>query len=221
MQNKLITAAFGICFAIALFAIASGQQLGGGGSSGGGGTPGGSSLDVQCNVSSAFAACAAGRIIANNGTLYLNPSGSNALVIGATTNGTSGIALVPAGGSVSLQRPDNGAFANIDGASAAFNSNVQAAYFINHSGATLPSISGCSADTQSGGPSAGLFVSRTTGACTVTITFGNTAFVGWGCAVNNQTTANLMRQSATTQTTAVVSGTTVTGDTINFSCVAF
>ena len=86
-------------------------------------------------------------------------------------------------------------------------------------------VSGCAADTTAGGAAAGTFVSRTTGVCTVVITIngatGATAPTGWSCWVNNLTTANLIRQTAATTTTASVSGTTVTGDTISFGCMGF
>lgn len=85
--------------------------------------------------------------------------------------------------------------------------------------------SGCSNTTTLGGAAAGSFVAGVTGACTVTITIngatGATAPTGWSCAVSNQTTANLMRQSASTTTTATVTGTTVTSDVIVFSCEGF
>ena len=92
-------------------------------------------------------------------------------------------------------------------------------------GGTKFTISGCSATTTLGGASAGSFVSGTTGACTVTITMagavGATAPTGWSCWVNDLTTANTLRQSAYTTTTATLTGTTVTSDLITFGCVGF
>lgn len=93
-----------------------------------------------------------------------------------------------------------------------------------HAG-TKFTITGCSANTTLGGADTGSFVSQTTGACTVVITIagatGATAPNGWSCWVNNLTTANLMRQTAYSTTTATVSGTTVTGDLISFGCFGF
>lgn len=83
--------------------------------------------------------------------------------------------------------------------------------------------SGCSNTTTVGGATAGSFASGTTGACTVTITMGDSvaAANGWACGVSNQTTANLVRQTASTTTTATVSGTTTSGDVIVFNCIGY
>lgn len=85
--------------------------------------------------------------------------------------------------------------------------------------------SGCSLSATVGGSSAGQFTSGTTGACTVTITLNgataSTAPNGWSCWVSDETTGNLMRQTASTATTATVSGTTVSGDVITFGCVGY
>lgn len=85
--------------------------------------------------------------------------------------------------------------------------------------------SGCTNSATAGGATAGTFASGTTGACTVVITMngatGLTAPTGWVCAVSNQTTANLIRQSASTTTTATVTGTTVSGDVIAFHCMGY
>jgi hypothetical protein len=90
-----------------------------------------------------------------------------------------------------------------------------------HAG-TVPGISGCSAGTQTGGGTAGTFASGTTGTCTVTLTFAKTAPTGWSCFASDVTTpANLYDQSASTTTTAVFTGTTVSGDVIHYGCVAY
>jgi hypothetical protein len=85
--------------------------------------------------------------------------------------------------------------------------------------------SGCSNTTTVGGATAGSFASGTTGACTVTITFGDsmTATNGWACFAADQTTpANLISQkSGGSTTTAVFTGTTVSGDVISFGCMAY
>lgn len=221
-MDHMIRFAFATCFVLALYA-ASHAQIGPAPGAGGG-TPGGSSTDVQCNVSNAFGACGTGRIVSSGNTLYLNPSGSNALVIGATTNSSSAVSLVQNGVGLLIERADNGAFASLD--ASVFTANNTNGYFAGDffnlfKSNSQPSISGCSADTQTGGKSAGTFTSRTTGVCTVVATFSFTAVNGWSCAVNNLTTANLIRQTASTQTTATVAGTTVSGDVINFHCLAY
>lgn len=92
-------------------------------------------------------------------------------------------------------------------------------------GGTKFTASGCSNSTTVGGATAGSFASGTTGACTVTITMGNsdTATNGWACFASDQTTpANLYDQkSGGSTTTAVLSGTTVSGDVISFGCMAY
>lgn len=88
-------------------------------------------------------------------------------------------------------------------------------------GGTVPGISGCTAGTQTGGGTAGTFSSGTTGVCTVVLTFAFTAPTGWNCAANNRTTANLIRQTSSSTTTATIAGTTVTGDVVSFGCMAY
>ncbi len=84
-------------------------------------------------------------------------------------------------------------------------------------------ISGCSTSSTVGGTSAGKFVSGTTGTCTPVITLGGqTAPNGWACFMDNRTTsANLIQQTADSTTTATFSGTTVSGDTLSFGCIAY
>jgi len=99
---------------------------------------------------------------------------------------------------------------------------VQAAGF--QSKGTKFTASGCSNSTTLGGASAGSFASGTTGTCTVTVTMGNTltATNGWSCKANDlTTTADTVNQTATTTTTVTLSGTTVTGDLVNFFCMAY
>lgn len=88
---------------------------------------------------------------------------------------------------------------------------------------TTFSISGCSATSATGSSTAGTLVSGTTGACTVVITMGAslTATTGWACAVSNRTTANLFRQSASSTTTATLTGTTNSSDVLSFFCVGY
>lgn len=94
------------------------------------------------------------------------------------------------------------------------------------SNGTKFTISGCSAGTTVGGATAGSFLSGTTGACTVVITMngatGLTAPNGWSCHAADLTTpANLISQSASSTTTCTVTGTTFTGDTIQFLAIGF
>lgn len=78
---------------------------------------------------------------------------------------------------------------------------------------------GCS--PVAGGATAGTFTVTTTGVSTPVVTMGGSGFTataGFVCSAQNQTTANLMRQTASSTTTATFSGTTVSGDTISFVC---
>ncbi len=92
------------------------------------------------------------------------------------------------------------------------------------SGGTTFTASGCSNSTLVGGASAGSFNSGTTGTCTVTITMGNsfTAAHGFSCWANDVTTpADKINQTGGSTTTAILSGTTASGDVINFGCMAY
>ena len=89
---------------------------------------------------------------------------------------------------------------------------------------TTFTASGCSNGTLVGGATAGSYDSGTSGTCTVVVTMGNTqtAANGWGCSVWDITTnADLQEETAYTTTTVTFSGTTVSGDKIAFSCIAF
>lgn len=88
-------------------------------------------------------------------------------------------------------------------------------------GATF-TMSGCSATTPVGASTAGSLVSGTSGTCTVVITTTFTAPHGYACFANDLTTpADTIKQTASTTTTATISGTTVSGDAINFGCTAY
>ena len=89
-------------------------------------------------------------------------------------------------------------------------------------GMPSPSISGCTATGATGDGDAGTYTSGTTGTCAVTVTpFGTSnvhALNGWvGSAFDATTTADTQLQTASTASTATFSGTTVSGDVINFS----
>lgn len=84
--------------------------------------------------------------------------------------------------------------------------------------------SGCSNSSTVGGPSAGKYSSGTTGTCTVTVTIGGgyAAPNGWACVAKDlTTTADQQNQTATTTTSVTISGTTVSGDNIVFSCTGY
>lgn len=86
--------------------------------------------------------------------------------------------------------------------------------------------SGCSVSATTGGATAGTYTSGTTGACTVVITMngatGATAANGWSCYASNRTTpGNLITQTASSATTATMSGTTASGDVISFACIGY
>ena len=90
---------------------------------------------------------------------------------------------------------------------------------------TTFTVSGCSATSPVGGPVAGVFTAGVNGTCTATITMagatGFTAPNGWACAGNVLATANLLTETSYTATTAVMQGTTLSGQTVIFQCQAF
>lgn len=86
--------------------------------------------------------------------------------------------------------------------------------------------SGCSVSATSGGSTGGTYTSGTSGTCTVVVTMngalGMTAPNGWNCAANDLTTpADVQHQTASTTATATISGTTVSGDVVSFSCMGY
>jgi hypothetical protein len=86
------------------------------------------------------------------------------------------------------------------------------------------SISGCSTSSLTGGSTTGQFTSGTTGTCTATVTIGGsmTAPTGWSCWVNDLTTpTDVIHQTAYTNTTVTLSGTTINGDILNFGCIGY
>jgi len=94
------------------------------------------------------------------------------------------------------------------------------------SSGTKFTASGCSNSTTVGGATAGSFHSGTTGTCTVVITLagatGTTMSNGWSCRFNDETTpANLLSESGYTTTTVTMTGTTNSGDVIDFACTGF
>jgi len=80
-------------------------------------------------------------------------------------------------------------------------------------------VTGCSISAHAGNNNFGSYTSGTSGTCTVTITFSATAATGWSCLANDQgTVADLQHQTGGGITTAVIAGTTVSGDVVNYSC---
>lgn len=96
---------------------------------------------------------------------------------------------------------------------------------------TKYTATGCSLSATAGGATSGEFTSGTSGTCTVVVTMGTSTIAAptrWVCVANDLTTglnvatgAGLILQSAGTTTTATLSGITVSGDLINFSCSAY
>jgi hypothetical protein len=68
---------------------------------------------------------------------------------------------------------------------------------------------------------AGSVTATTTGTSTVVITFSTAAPTGWSITASNNTTANSLRQTAKSTTTATFAGTTVTGDVITYAATPY
>lgn len=159
-------------------------------------------------------------------TIY--KAGSQGLYIdgnGLTTVINGGNVRLGGSGDTSLSRVSAGVVGVGIGAAGSVAGTLQAAGYMANGG-TKFTASGCSNSTTVGGATAGTFTSGTTGACTVTITMngatGLTAPTGWACSASDFTTpANLISQSASTATTATLTGTTVSGDVISFSCIGY
>ena len=95
-----------------------------------------------------------------------------------------------------------------------------------YSAGTKFTTTGCSVSATTGGAQAGTYTSGTTGTCTVTVTFngttGSTAPNGWACDAQDVTTpSDAQAETTTTQTTAVISGPTTSGDVIRFKCIGY
>ena len=89
-------------------------------------------------------------------------------------------------------------------------------------GGSPPTLSGtCTSGTQTGGNTAGTFLATCT-AQTVILTFAYTAPTGWICNAHDLSTpADALNQTASTTTTATLTGTTVASDKIAFNCMAY
>lgn len=93
---------------------------------------------------------------------------------------------------------------------------------------TTFTTTGCTATAPAGNATGGTFTSGTSGTCTVVITPNGAASIaqphGWACGAFSDLTTNAdtssWQQTATTATTATISGTSVSGDSISFNCTA-
>ena len=91
-------------------------------------------------------------------------------------------------------------------------------------GGSSPALSGtCSANTQVGGNTAGTFkASASCSSGTVIMTFASTAPNGWACDSSDMTTpADKISETASTTTTATLSGTLASADVVVFKCEAY
>jgi len=69
---------------------------------------------------------------------------------------------------------------------------------------------------------AGTITGTPSATCTVTLTFPVTATTGWSCAISNQTTAALIRQTDSTATIATFVGVTIANDVLRYGpCIAY
>jgi len=83
-------------------------------------------------------------------------------------------------------------------------------------------VSGCSFSASVGGPTAGQFVSGVSGTCTFTVTPGIATSNGLACFANDITTpADKLSQTASSNTAGTLSGTTVSGDVVQFGCIPY
>jgi hypothetical protein len=92
------------------------------------------------------------------------------------------------------------------------------------SGGTFPTITGCGTiSATAGGATAGTFATNTTGTCAAVIPLP-TAPNGWTCYVQDLTkhvATNIMIQSASATNSCTVTGTTASGDVMNFLAIGW
>lgn len=94
-------------------------------------------------------------------------------------------------------------------------------------GGTKFTVTGCSASTTVGGPTAGQFASGSTSTCTFVITMngatGLTAPNGWGCWGSDVTSGHeaTAKQTGTSTTTCSLIVATTSGDTVVFGAMAY
>jgi hypothetical protein len=170
-----------------------------------GGSLGAAQLFVQADLSSSSIEIGS----------YSSAHGAYGALVASTpfiyTNRSTGMVLMNDGGPVIVTANGNAETGRFE--SGAYKGTLQAA-------GTATSCTGATIGTGSKN-NAGFVTSTTTGASTIVITFSVTAPTGWAIMASNLTTANLIRQSAKSTTTATLSGTTVTGDVITYIAVAY
>lgn len=141
-----------------------------------------------------------------------------------TNNGSSIVTITPTTSTIN----GDAALSLFTGESAyIFSDGTNYFAFLGRSGlvdsGTKFTTSGCSVSATAGGRATGTYTSGTSGTCTVVVTMrgasGMTAPTGWDCHATDRTTvADSISQTASSATTATLSGTTVSGDVIGFTC---
>ena len=198
-----------------LFNVASGN--GGAAAGGGGANQGGSANGVYFFGGDGGAATGGASNAGGNGGAFVFTLGTGGS--GASSNGLDGVFQVVQGGYeiANIQEwQSNGTSLRL-----AVNPSGM---FVAGSANTPPVVSGCTAAAIVAGSKgiAGQINGTPNGACAVTLTFPFAAPTGWNCAISNLTTANLIRQTASTTTTAVFTGVTVANDVLAYGpCVGW
>lgn len=156
-----------------------------------------------------------GSIVAHNG------SGGT----GATANGLDGTFRVEAGGranSPSFKIQSNAGAADFLEIDATGDTLISQALITDGAAPTVGAGSCTGATIGTGSKMmAGTITGTPTATCTVTLTFPVEAPTGWSCAISNQTTANLIRQTASSTTVVTFVGVTVASDVLRYGpCMA-
>lgn len=173
------------------------------------------SFTTADTVSLTSAAATSGFIIRNaaNGSLFLGTNDLNRLVLIADGSGFNPITDNVTSLGTGSKRYVNG-----------YIQSVIAATVSSASGAIIqtgtPVAGGNGTLVASSTDTAGKVLSTTTGAATITVTFAAAFAHAPACTTSNETTANLARASSST-TVLTISGVTVTGDSLSYSCLGF
>lgn len=164
--------------------------------------------------------------------LVLNPTSGGVIVINKLDDwsiltsdskqrfffGTNGVTIMKSGSTdIQLRDASDNVIAGLNNTAATFPGTVSGTHIAT---GTATSCTGATIGTGSKA-NAGFVTSTTTGVSTIVITFPVTAATGWSCIPTNTTTANLIRQTAKSTTTATISGTTVTGDVIQYIAMPY
>jgi hypothetical protein len=172
----------------------------------------------------------------NGGVVVTNPSsgnvdfnlslplaGAGAAIVTGVNSSTNGDIVLFSGssGQITDSFLKTSAFPSLSGTNV-FTGTSNSFTGVIFGGTTFTIASGCGTTTSlTGGRQAGSFVAGQT-ACAPIITPGFTAPHGFSCWANDLTTnADTIHQIATSTTTATLSGTVVSGDTVNFGCMAY